>query len=474
MHGKKERKWMIGCYKPFIGARNNCRKSSVLSEKPLMLFSVFPLLFLLIACTGLEETRKETAYHTDEPFIRVQLLPAEKEVVVHPENTWEIKNGGEREEIKKGEKSQITVSYHGKGRVFASTPEGDVKGEKILFKPENDGLFRISAGKQGDIQEQGKYGGHLSFYPAENNTVETILTLPVERYLLGVIPAELGGDSPLQALQAQTVAARSEAMVALETDKYAGENHDICSTHMSQVFTDWERRTEQSDKAVRQTRGIIMKYEGEPVSAYYSAHCGGHTEDIRNVWFDRTDEKSYWDAGTFDGKNGEDYKMDLTCEKEAGKWIENNPPSFCNPDFYSMPGWTHDNFRWVYKICAMELTRKVSRLKDIGRVVDIQPLQRGVSGRLIEVEFAGEEGSVRVGPEFDIRDVFSPLLKSACFVVEKEGDKERPEHFILYGAGRGHGVGMCQTGAMGMANAGKSFREILLHYYQHVTLEEVY
>ena len=93
---------------------------------------------------------------------------------------------------------------------------------------------------------------------------------------------------------------------------------------------------------------------------------------------------------------------------------------------------------------------------------------------MLEMEFVGEQGSLVVGPELAIRQVFSPPLYSAAFVVDVEGPGEAPEAFVIRGGGWGHGVGMCQTGAIAMAAQGKSFEEILRHYYRETKLKKLY
>jgi SpoIID/LytB domain protein len=102
------------------------------------------------------------------------------------------------------------------------------------------------------------------------------------------------------------------------------------------------------------------------------------------------------------------------------------------------------------------------------------PTRRGASGRIMQLTITGEHDSYTTGPELAIRRLFDPPLKSSAFSIETVGAAARPSKFILHGAGSGHGVGMCQTGAMGMANAGKSFREILKHYYPKADLLQLY
>ncbi|MCC7392408.1 hypothetical protein IT571_08650 [Candidatus Sumerlaeota bacterium] len=104
----------------------------------------------------------------------------------------------------------------------------------------------------------------------------------------------------------------------------------------------------------------------------------------------------------------------------------------------------------------------------------ITPIERGPSGRLKKVKFVGEKGELEVGPELAIREIWNPPLRSAAFVVDTEGKAEMPDKFIMTGAGWGHGVGMCQTGAVIRATNGQTFRDIIGHYYKGAEITAVY
>ncbi|MFN3694048.1 MAG: hypothetical protein ACK4UV_03490 [Ignavibacterium sp.] len=107
--------------------------------------------------------------------------------------------------------------------------------------------------------------------------------------------------------------------------------------------------------------------------------------------------------------------------------------------------------------------------RDLGNLIDIKILERGTSGRAKLVRFVFEKEKTLVSGELNIRQMFSPPLTSSCFVVDKTDSG-----FILNGAGWGHEVGMCQSGAIGLAKRGKNFEEILKHYYIKAALLQSY
>src|SRR5690606_33512984 len=125
--------------------------------------------------------------------------------------------------------------------------------------------------------------------------LNAIVILPLDEYLRGVVPSEIGSTSPPEALKVQAIAARGETLVALRTRKYAGDHYDICADVNCQVFSGTRNRSEQADAAIKATRGLALFHEGEPIGAYYASNCGGFSENAHFVWPDRhPDPVPYW------------------------------------------------------------------------------------------------------------------------------------------------------------------------------------
>jgi peptidoglycan hydrolase-like amidase len=325
-----------------------------------------------------------------------------------------------------------------------------------------------------ETKEDRVYEGEFELRASASGNLQIVAKLPLENYLRGVVPSEIGADSPHEALCAQAVAARSAAVLALTTRIYAGDTYDICSDVACQAFSGLNKATTSTDAAVAATRGMILEFEGRPVSAYYASNCGGFMEDIRNVWPDRAQDRAYWDTAHFDGETS--MPLDLTTEAGMAEWITSSPAAWCNPNHGRVPPWAAKNFRWVREFGAEEVTARVAARKEgLGRIKEIRPVQRGKSGRMISAEFVGEYGTLTVGPELPIRQVFVPPLRSAAFVVDTVlGADDLPSTFTIRGAGWGHGVGMCQSGAVAMDRAGRKYQEILSHYYPHARLVNAY
>ena len=140
--------------------------------------------------------------------------------------------------------------------------------------------------------------------------------------------------------------------------------------------------------------------------------------------------------------------------------------------------YTRKYFRWRKPLTQFELQ---SNLKSAigwseGNILDLIPLSRGVSGRIVQLQIKGERGSKLIKGELNIRKALdATTLWSSCFVVEKGGlSGSAPGTFILHGAGWGHGVGMCQTGAAGMALDGRNFHDILTTYFKGTKIKRLY
>jgi SpoIID/LytB domain protein len=174
--------------------------------------------------------------------------------------------------------------------------------------------------------------------------------------------------------------------------------------------------------------------------------------------------------------------LDLSSEGSLREWISSGPDVFCNPDLEpGLPAWSRANFRWQRQFTGDEISSMVSQNahdgitnsgqyhSDCGLLLNIVPLKRGPSGRMYEARFDFERDSLIVTGELAIRQLFRPSLRSSAFISTRDGDT-----WILNGAGWGHGVGMCQSGAVAQALQGRDFITILMHYYPDTQILKSY
>jgi SpoIID/LytB domain protein len=286
----------------------------------------------------------------------------------------------------------------------------------------------------------------------------------LEEYLYSVVPSEMPASSPMEALKAQAVIARSYALHRKHYIKpHLSEGFDLCDGQHCQVYRGAANEWEKTTQAVNETRGKVLTFDGTLISPFYHANCGGHTQSSEDL--------PGW--GSYDYLKGVlDAPSDVSFPSspaELEKWIKSSPKTYCN----SNPGARVPEFRWFRCIPVTFIQEKINRYKPIGDIRGITILGRNTSGHVRSVRIEGSSGSITLEKENDIRR-FMGLgpLRSNLFWLEIKYSKENlPELLIIYGGGWGHGVGMCQSGANGMAQRGLSFSEILTHYYQGTRIE---
>ncbi len=332
--------------------------------------------------------------------------------------------------------------------------------------------------------------------------------IPLERYLTSVISSEMSAKSSIELLKAQAVIARSWVLAQIARSKelieskethetslefkdelikwYDREDHnlfDVCADDHCQRFQGVTKIiSDASFKAVEQTKGIVLLSGGNVCDARYSKCCGGITESFENVW---EPVKHPYLMSVVDYKfEPENFKLDFSDETNSVKWIMDNPTSYCNTSdrkilshiLVDYDRETKDFFRWKVEYTQDEISTLIKQKSEIdfGNIIDLVPVERGDSARLVKLKIVGTKKTITVGKELEIRRLLSKThLYSSAFVVEKIG-KNIPEKFILHGAGWGHGVGLCQIGAAVMAEMGYNFDEILLHYFKNSDLKKIY
>lgn len=323
------------------------------------------------------------------------------------------------------------------------------------------------------------YRGEIEVDIDQEGKLTVVNVLPLEEYLQGVVPAEMSASFPVEALKAQAITARTFLLYHFYR-KHRNAPFDVCDDVHCQAYTGVLNESDKTNRAIEETRGLVLTHQNELCSTPYSAVCGGHTEDASVVW--DTDGAPYL-TGIFDIKPAikDRLAFDLQEQQNAKKWISSQPNVFCHLQAYEnvdFASYARKYFRWEHRIERQELERLIKNRtgEDVGTLLEIRPLERGVSGRISEILFRGTLNSVTVHGELRIRRILSETtLYSSCFFVKTLSDTTGvPETFILKGAGWGHGVGMCQIGASVMAKEGYSGREILEHYYRGSIIEALY
>ena len=290
-----------------------------------------------------------------------------------------------------------------------------------------------------------------------DSSVEVYGYLPVELYLRGVLPAEMPANWPEEALKAQAVVARSEIYASLAT-KYKLEGFDFTALESCRAYWGLGGHHPNTDAAVQATEGQALVCDDKFATTVFSACCGGWTENNENVWSGPPNPAL---RGTSDFSA----KKRISAPNTESGWrqqIKAKPGAWCAGDT--------DGFRWQKRFTNQELSKLVNQRHAVGTIHSIREGARGVSGRLKSVTITGSKGTVTIEQELAIRQAFGGL-PSAMFIIEASSTGGAPATFVFYGGGRGHGVGLCQYGARGMAVAGRKYEEIVTQYFKGVTIE---
>jgi SpoIID/LytB domain protein len=342
----------------------------------------------------------------------------------------------------------------------------------------------------------------------EDKKVTAINILSVEDYLISVISSEMKATASKEFLKAHAVISRSWLLAQLdrkrstgkETGKYAANtstedeivrwydredhrNFDVCADDHCQRYQGITRAsTPAVEQVIDETFGEVLTYDGAICDTRYYKCCGGVTELFENVW--EPVNHPYLQKVTDTSVVFEEHDLNLSNDMEANRWIKANPDAFCNTNDKDVLSQvlndydqeTNDFFRWKLTYRQSELSEllKIRTGIDFGTVTDLIPLERGVSGRIIRLRIEGTKRTMVIGKELEIRKALSRThLYSSCFFAEKNYD-EAEISFVIYGAGWGHGVGLCQIGAAVMGSRGYSYNEILMHYFRGAVLEKRY
>jgi stage II sporulation protein D len=326
----------------------------------------------------------------------------------------------------------------------------------FLSQPHVGPLRAAALGPSDLIVEGNAYPGAFEFRLQPDGALAAVNVVGIETYLEGVVPKEMGrpGGDALEALKAQAVAARTYALKRLGTRPQLG--FDVYGTIQDQAYLGVPAPADSlAVRAVRATRGEAMLFQDYLIDAFYHSTCGGQTARVEEV-FD-SPPAPYLTVVDDQRPDGEGY--------------------WCQGSRY---------FRWTEAFDRPELERRVGRNlpnvvplppEGVGDLRDIDLVAGTPEGRALVLRVVTSTGSYVVG-ENAIRQLFADaegrLLRSTLFLFRPRREGGRIAGLDLAGGGWGHGVGMCQVGAMGRARAGHRYREILAAYYPGTAVTALY
>jgi stage II sporulation protein D len=356
-----------------------------------------------------KEEKKTVARIPMDENIRVLVMTGVPEVRAEASSFLEVKDISEKNLLTRVEKVAIDV-YHRNMRL-----NGDRLSRERLVVAPSDGSILVLNGYP--------YRGKAKIQKNPKGGLDVINILNVETYLYGVVPKEMSPQWFPEALKAQAIAARTYALY--QVDKSRDREFDVLSTTASQVYGGAAVEMEKTSSAVDETRGMVIRHNGQLALTYFHSNSGGMTEDSERVW---TAEIPYLKA----------VRDDFSVKAPA--------------------------YSWKLSVSLADIRKALN-----GKGVNIGPIEKIVatdispSGRVMKLRISHGGGDTILGGN-DFRLKVDPaLIKSTLFTINQNAQDVRFE-----GRGYGHGVGMSQWGAYIMAREGRSYREILQYYYQGV------
>ena len=380
----------------------------------------------------------------DQPKIQVLLMTNgyesyyHTEIIVQAQGNYEIQ-GNLTGILKNGETMKLQ----------RESPE--FSGSSVKLLPENpENRLKVLSLTRG--QGNPAYRGSLTVYEDENG-FRMVNELPLEQYLCAVVPSEMPSSYPKEALKAQAVCARTYAVVQMQAQKRKDLGAQVDDSVSFQVYGN-SQEAESSNEAVKATEGKILLNQGMPITAYYFSTSHGKTS---------TDE--VWEASAPSA-----YLKSVACTYDASEpW-----------------------FQWQTEISMEKLLENAKNMYgEISKVQGLEIKETGEGDAVLNLVLQTDQRMREIRSEYDIRSLLAPsgnpvirqdgssvkggtLLPSAYFTLEESrGGDGNLQGYKIVGGGYGHGVGMSQNGAKGMAQAGKSYQEILSYFYQEVELGNV-
>ena len=364
------------------------------------------------------------------------------------------------------EQDRKTQSVAAGESVTIRTGDSRLEGGRIVFRSANEGGM-ITVESLTRAQGTPVYPGHMEITSEEDGLL-LLNEVDLEEYLKRVVPSEMPPTYEIEALKAQAICARTYAWRQIQGSAYSEYGAHVDDSTNFQVYNN-TNVFETTNAAVNETFGQLLAYNGTPIETFYYSTSAGHSTD-GSVWGADPSQTPYLRAVSI---NDAGQTMDLTSNETFSKFIMDLDADAYDSDFAM--------FRWNTVTTSEILAEKIG---GVGRITGLTVTERGPGGIARGLKVVGTEGSKTFSGQSQIRSILGntalvynrkdgstytgwDTLPSAFIYIENSGtDENQVTSFTIYGGGYGHGAGMSQNAAQGMAQEGKTCAEILNFFYQ--------
>ncbi|OGR76416.1 MAG: hypothetical protein A2X32_12535 [Elusimicrobia bacterium GWC2_64_44] len=371
---------------------------------------------------------------------------------------------------------QIWYALYEGGAVVLKDPDGKVYGRftgTLQLKParrEGSVIFEASS-KIKNPWFRGadrQYRGYIELSPNGTRGIKAVNVIESELYLLGVVPSEVAPQWPYESLKAQAVIARTQVLIRrARGGQHKADGYHLCDGQHCQAYKGKSNEANTTTRAVVDTEGEILTYRGRPAYTFFHSNCGG--------WIQASKEVTGWGDSPYlvTKADGHPDKTEKPLDPwDWHLWLTGNPPANCN-----YPGRVRaSEYRWMKIIRQKDMTFRINKDYNVGEVVDIVPLRRSPSGNVNALKVVGKKKTVTVTREHLIRNLLGfSSLKSTLFEIEINRFKNgRVRNYWLYGGGWGHAIGLCQSGAAGLAGKyNVDYKGIMDFYFPGTSLRRI-
>ncbi len=304
------------------------------------------------------------------------------------------------------------------------------------------------------------YGGSVKVQPNAYETYTLVNTVPLETYLRGVVPHEIGTGAPDEAIKAQTIIARTYALRNLR--RFKADKYELCADTHCQVYRGLTDTYGRADQAISATTGEVLTYEDELVDALYSSTTGGVTASFNDIW--NGEERPYLKAVIDSPQNLWDLSQKSLADETAFRNFLDLEKGFNETGTVAFRWNRGSNMEDLSKDLQKYLKNRKHPLAHFEKIVKMEIVERSPSGRIQKMIVETDQGNVEL-EKTEVRSAFMPPRSTFFYLDPILGTNATLKGYNFVGGGFGHGVGMSQYGSYNLANLGWSAQRILEFYY---------